>query len=106
MFVNAKMMQILMQGLIPFANAIKGLLNKRFPNNKFTIGVDAALTVANSSAIACGILMVPITLILAALLPGNKLLPISDIAYQAMYYQLGQLHLAKETFSVVCYQQL
>ncbi|MDK7182394.1 PTS galactitol transporter subunit IIC [Lacticaseibacillus rhamnosus] len=85
MLLTPKMMQILMQGLIPFANAIKGLLNKRFPNNKFTIGVDAALTVANSSAIACGILMVPITLILAAVLPGNKLLPISDIAYQAMW---------------------
>lgn len=85
MVLTPKMMQILMQGLIPFANAIKELLNKKFPNNQFTIGVDAALTVANSSAIACGIIMVPITLVLAAILPGNHLLPISDIAYQAMW---------------------
>ncbi|MFT9266268.1 PTS galactitol transporter subunit IIC [Oenococcus sp.] len=85
MVLTPKMMQILMQGLIPFANSVKQLLNKRFPGNKFTIGVDAALTIANSSAIACGIIMVPITLIIAAVLPGNKLLPISDIAYQAMW---------------------
>ncbi|WP_125980023.1 PTS galactitol transporter subunit IIC [Loigolactobacillus iwatensis] len=85
MVLTPKMMQILMEGLIPFANSIKGMLNKRFPHNKFTIGIDAALTVANSSAIACGIIMVPITLVLAAILPGNKLLPISDIAYQAMW---------------------
>lgn len=85
MVLTPKMMQILMQGLIPFANSIKSLLNKKFPGNKFTIGVDAALTVANSSAIACGIIMVPITLVLAAILPGNHLLPISDIAYQAMW---------------------
>lgn len=85
MVLTPKMMQILMQGLIPFANSIKELLNKKFPGNKFTIGVDAALTVANSSAIACGIIMVPITLLLAAILPGNHLLPISDIAYQAMW---------------------
>ncbi|OIK85247.1 PTS maltose transporter subunit IIABC [Oenococcus oeni] len=85
MVLTPKMMQILMQGLIPFANSVKQLLNKRFPGNKFTIGVDAALTIANSSAIACGIIMVPITLVIAAILPGNKLLPISDIAYQAMW---------------------
>lgn len=85
MVLTPKMMQILMEGLIPFANSVKDLLNKRFPGNKFTIGVDAALTVANSSAIACGIIMVPLTLVMAAILPGNKLLPISDIAYQAMW---------------------
>lgn len=85
MVLTPKMMQILMEGLIPFANSVKDLLNKRFPGNNFTIGIDAALTVANSSAIACGIIMVPLTLVLAAILPGNKLLPISDIAYQAMW---------------------
>ncbi|MBO0410227.1 MULTISPECIES: PTS galactitol transporter subunit IIC [Enterococcus] len=85
MLLTPKMMQILMEGLLPFANSVKELLNKKFPNNNFTMGVDAALTVANSSAIATGIIMVPITLVLAAVLPGNKLLPISDIAYQAMW---------------------
>lgn len=85
MVLTPKMMQILMEGLLPFANSIKELLNKKFPSSNFTMGVDAALTVANSSAIATGIIMVPITLVLAAILPGNKLLPISDIAYQAMW---------------------
>lgn len=85
MVLTPRMMQILMEGLLPFANAVKTLLNEKFPNNNFTMGVDAALTVANSSAIATGIIMVPITLVLAAVLPGNKLLPISDIAYQAMW---------------------
>lgn len=85
MVLTPKMMQILMEGLLPFANSVKKFLNIKFPGNNFTMGVDAALTVANSSAIATGIIMVPITLVLAAILPGNKLLPISDIAYQAMW---------------------
>lgn len=85
MLLTPKMMQILMEGLLPFANSVKALLNKKFPDNNFTMGVDAALTVADSSVIATGIIMVPITLVLAAILPGNKLLPISDIAYQAMW---------------------
>lgn len=85
MVLTPKMMQILMEGLLPFANSVKKFLNVKFPGNNFTMGVDAALTVANSSAIATGIIMVPITLVLAAILPGNKLLSISDIAYQAMW---------------------
>lgn len=85
MVLTPKMMQILMEGLLPFANSVKKFLNVKFPGNNFTMGVDAALTVANSNAIATGIIMVPITLVLAAILPGNKLLPISDIAYQAMW---------------------
>ena len=85
MVLTPKMMQILMEGLLPFANSVKKFLNVKFPGNNFTMGVDAALTVANSSAIATGIIMVPITFVFAAILPGNKLFPISDIAYQAMW---------------------
>ena len=78
-------MQVLMEGLIPFADAVKELLNKKFSGNKFHIGIDAALAIANPSCIAVGILMVPTTIILAMVLPFNRLLPISDIAYQAMW---------------------
>jgi PTS system galactitol-specific IIC component len=85
MVLTPKMMQILMEGLLPFANAVKEILSKKFPGTTFTMGIDAALTIANDSAIAVGIIMVPITLVLAAILPGNKLLPIADIAYQAMW---------------------
>ena len=85
MVLTPKMMQVLMEGLIPFADAVKELLNKKFSGNKFHIGIDAALTIANPSCIAVGILMVPTTIILAMVLPFNRLLPISDIADQAMW---------------------
>lgn len=85
MVLTPKMMQILMEGLMPFANSVKEVLSKRFPDTNFTMGVDAALTIANDSCITVGIIMVPITLILAVILPGNGLLPMSDIAYMAMW---------------------
>lgn len=85
MTITPKMMQILMDGLMPFADAVKGILNSRFSGSNFHIGIDAALTIANDSAIAVGVLMVPITLALAIILPYNHLLPITDIAYQAMW---------------------
>ncbi|WP_251548880.1 PTS galactitol transporter subunit IIC [Neobacillus muris] len=85
MVIIPKMMQILMEGLLPFANGIKELLNKKFTGANFTIGIDAALTVAHPAVISVGILMVPTTLIIASILPGNRLLPLPDIAYQAMW---------------------
>lgn len=85
MVLTPKMMQILMEGLLPFADGVKDMLNKKFVGNDFTIGIDAALTVANPAAISVGILMVPTTLILATIIPGNRLLPLPDIAYQAMW---------------------
>lgn len=62
MVLTPKMMQILMQGLLPFADAVKNTLSKKFPDANFTMGVDAALTVADDSVITVGIIMVPITL--------------------------------------------
>ena len=62
MVLTPKMMQILMEGLMPFANAVKEVLSKRFPDSDFTMGIDAALTIANDSCITVGIIMVPITL--------------------------------------------
>lgn len=72
-------------GLFRLLMPLMELLNKKFSGNKFHIGIDAALTIANPSCIAVGILMVPTTIILAMVLPFNRLLPISDIAYQAMW---------------------
>jgi len=80
-----RMMQILMEGLMPFADAIREILSKRFKGFAFTIGVDAALTMANTSAIAVGVLVVPCTIILAAILPGNRLLPLPDLAIDAIW---------------------
>ena len=95
MVLTPKMMQVLMGGLIPFADAVKSILNNKFKGSNFHIGIDAALTIANESAIAVGILMVPITLILAVTLPFNRLLPITDIAYQAMWLAAWPVAMSK-----------
>lgn len=95
MVLTPKMMQVLMSGLMPFAEAVKGILNTRFKGSNFHIGIDAALTIANESAIAVGILMVPITLVLAVVLPYNRLLPITDIAYQAMWLAAWPVAMSK-----------
>lgn len=84
LYLIPKMMQILMEGLLPFADAIKAILEKRFKGESFTIGVDAALTLADTSVMATGILMTPVLLVLAMIVPGNRILPVADLAVMAI----------------------
>lgn len=95
LYLIPKMMQILMEGLLPFADAIQVILEKRFKGEKFTIGVDAALTMADTSVIAVGILMVPVTLFMAVVLPGNRILPLPDLAIAAIWMAAWPVAFAK-----------
>jgi PTS system galactitol-specific IIC component len=95
MVLIPRMMQILMEGLLPFADAIRDILQARFQGANFTIGVDAALTMANSSAISVGILAIPSTLVLAAILPGNRILPLPDLAVASIWLAAWPVAFAK-----------
>lgn len=75
------MIKILVSGLFPISEAARKILSQRFPGREFYIGLDCAVGVAQPSAIVVGVLLIPITLILAAILPGNNLLPLADLAF-------------------------
>ena len=49
------------------------------------IGLDAALSVGHPSVIATALILVPITLFIAVILPGNKVLPFGDLATIPFY---------------------
>ena len=76
-----EMIKILVSGLFPISEAARKWLSKRYPNREFYIGLDCAVGVAQPSAIVVAVILIPITLILAAILPGNKLLPLADLAF-------------------------
>jgi len=76
-----EMIKNLMSGLFPISEAARKLLSKRFPGREFYIGLDCAVGVGQPSAIVVAVLLIPITLFLAAILPGNKLLPLADLAF-------------------------
>ncbi|EJN55091.1 PTS galactitol transporter subunit IIC [Loigolactobacillus coryniformis] len=72
--------KFIMEGLIPISQSAKKMMDKRFKNSDFTIGMDPALLLGNSDVIAAGLLFVPITLLVAMIVPGNKILPFGDLA--------------------------
>ncbi|MFA0087632.1 PTS galactitol transporter subunit IIC [Vibrio sp. 10N.261.51.F12] len=81
MKIMPKMVAMFMEGLLPVAEAAKEYTNKKLGGKEVNIGMDAALTVGHPAVMATALLMVPISLLLAVTLPGNKVLPFGDLAF-------------------------
>lgn len=80
MFLMPRMVKILMEGLIPIQESAQQVLQKRYGDREIYLGMDAALATGSPAALATGLLMVPITLFIAVILPGNRVLPFADLA--------------------------
>jgi PTS system galactitol-specific IIC component len=80
MFIMPKMVAILMEGLIPISEAAKNFMAKNFKGREIFIGLDAAVALGEPSVIAVGLLLVPVTIVLAFVLPYNRVLPFADLA--------------------------
>ncbi len=80
MLLLPKMTSIMMEGLVPLSNAARKQLVKRFSDREITVGMDTALIVGNPSVIAPALLLIPIMVILAVILPGNKVMPLGDLS--------------------------
>ena len=80
MVLMPRMVSLLMEGLIPLSDAARDFLQKKAGDREIYIGLDSAIIVGHPTAIATGLIMVPITLILAIILPGNKVIPFGDLA--------------------------
>lgn len=72
--------KLIMQGLMPIADSARKLLQKRFKNADYKIGLDPALLLGDTQVIAAGMLFVPLTILIAVLMPGNVILPFGDLA--------------------------
>lgn len=80
MVLLPSMINVLVDGLVTVRDAAEITLKKKFPNREFYIGLDTALLVGDPAVLATGLLLIPASLILAVVLPGNKMLPFVDLA--------------------------
>lgn len=80
MFLMPRMVRVLMEGLIPVSEAAKKYMQKRFAGSEFYIGLDSAVAIGHPAAIATALILVPITILLAFVVPGNRVLPFGDLA--------------------------
>ena len=80
MVLIPKMTSLFMEGLMPISEAAKNFTQKKFKGRKFLIGLDAAVVVGNPDVITTSLIVIPMTILMAAVLPGNRVLPFADLA--------------------------
>lgn len=80
MLLLPRMTSIMMEGLVPFSNAVRTKLVKKFPDRDITVGMDTALIIGDPAVIAPALLLIPVILILAVILPGNIVMPLGDLS--------------------------
>ena len=80
MVLMPRMVKILMEGLMPVSESAREWLNKRFGDREIYIGLDAAVALGHPSVISTALILVPITVAMAVVLPGNAVLPFGDLA--------------------------
>lgn len=85
MLLVPRIIAIFMEGLTPLSEAGRNFMQKRFSGREFYIGLDSAILIGHPITIAAAIVLIPITLFLAFILPGNRVLPFADLAATAFF---------------------
>lgn len=72
-----RMVALLMEGLAPLSKAAKAKMKSRLKDGEeMYVGMDCALGVGDPTVITTSLLMIPISIALAFLVPGNQFFPI------------------------------
>ena len=76
---------LFIEGLKPISEATRELINKKFQGAKgLNIGMSPALVIGHPTTLVASLILIPITLLLAVVLPGNEFLPLASLA--GMFY--------------------
>ena len=81
MVLMPRMIKCIMDGLVPISERAKELMHSHFGEGAdFYIGLDPAVLLGDPEVVTAGILFIPITLLIAIIMPGNRILPFGDLA--------------------------
>jgi len=80
MILIPKIIGFFMEALTPIATSAREYMKKHYGGREFYIGLDSAVLIGHPITVAAGIIMIPVVLGLALILPGNRVLPFGDLA--------------------------
>lgn len=76
---------LFIEGLKPISDATRSLVARRFKGaDGLNIGMSPALVIGHPTTLVVSLLLIPCTLLLAVVLPGNQFLPLASLA--GMFY--------------------
>lgn len=80
MVLMPKITKCIMEGLMPLSERMKEILTKRSGESEFYIGLDPAILLGDSEVVTAGLIFIPLTVLIAVIVPGNEILPFGDLA--------------------------
>ncbi|MCM1036609.1 MAG: PTS sugar transporter subunit IIC [Bacteroides sp.] len=76
---------LFIEGLKPISDATRSLIARKFKGAEgLNIGMSPALVIGHPTTLVVSLLLIPVTLLMAVLLPGNQFLPLASLA--GMFY--------------------
>ncbi|QBH96564.1 permease [Limnobaculum zhutongyuii] len=79
MVLFPRMIRLIVEGLMPISDGARKFFQKYLHGREVYIGLDTAVTLGHPTTIAVGLLLIPIMLLIASVLPGNQVLPLADL---------------------------
>ncbi len=79
MILMPRLVNLIFKGLHPAMADIKSFISRRITKRDLYIGLDSILFVGHPSVIALSIIIIPLSVYIATLLPGNNILPSADL---------------------------
>jgi PTS system galactitol-specific IIC component len=79
MVLLPRAVNLLLRGLIPTINDIKSFISRKITKRELYIGLDSVVLVGQPSIIFLSIFIIPLTVYISTILPGNNVLPNADL---------------------------
>jgi PTS system galactitol-specific IIC component len=79
MILLPRAVNLLMKGLVPSVDSIRSFIRRRITRRTIYIGLDSLVLVGTPSVISLSVIIIPLTVYLSTLLPGNRVLPGPDL---------------------------
>ena len=76
--------KLFIDGLKPIAEKTKEVVERKFHGKKVYIGMSPALVIGHPTTLVVSLLLIPVAIVLAVVLPGNQFLPLASLA--GMFY--------------------
>ena len=80
MVVLPRMVSIIAEGIVPITMSIVQYMRERFKDREIYVAVDCAVLLGHPAVMASTIILFPLLVFLAAILPGVQMLPIASLA--------------------------
>ncbi len=76
---------LFIEGLKPISDATRSIIARKFKGaDGLNIGMSPALVIGHPTTLVVSLMLIPVTLLLAVILPGNEFLPLASLA--GMFY--------------------